>query len=95
MSFSIALASVGPWNESGGAVRLIRPLSSRPVISSLVDAGEISRIPSGIATDRATGIVSAEAHSPAMQVAPSSDILRAADIKLTDCDGRVQEGVYR
>src|SRR5436190_23549450 len=85
-SFSIALASVGPWNESGGAVRLMRPLSSRPVISSLVEEGEISRMPSGIATDLAVGMVSAEAQAPAMQLAPSSDILRAAD---TAADGSV------
>src|SRR5436189_5873399 len=78
-SLSIALASVGPWNESGGAVRLMRPLSSRPVISSLVEAGEIWRIPSGMVTDLAVGIVSAEAQAPAMHEAPSSDILRAAD----------------
>ena len=71
--------SVGPWNESGGAVRLTSPSSSRPVISSLVDAGEISSTPSGIATDSAVGIVSAEAHAPAMQLALSdSTILRAA-----------------
>src|SRR3954452_24556674 len=85
-SLSIALASVGPWNESGGAVRLRRPLSSRPVISSLVDAGEISRIPSWIATDLAVGMVSAEAQAPAMHEAPSSDILRAAE---TAADGSV------
>ena len=73
------LASVGPWKVSGGAVRLTSPSSSRPVISSLVDAGEICRTPSGIATDSAVGIVSAEAHAPAMQLAPSeSTILRAA-----------------
>src|SRR5256885_4352100 len=90
--FSIVLARVGFWNESGGAVRLRRPLLSSGVISSLVDAGEISRTPSGIATDRATGIVSDEAHSPAIQLAPSSTILRAAD---TDESGLVSESSVR
>ena len=76
-SSSRYLASVGPWNESGGAVRLTKPLSSRPVISSEVDAGEISRTSSGIVTDSAVGIVSADAQAPAMQLAPSeSTILR-------------------
>ena len=68
-------ASVGPWNLSGGAVRLTRPSSSRSVISSLVDAGEISRTPSRIVTERAVGIVSAEAQAPAMHEAPSVDHL--------------------
>ena len=73
------LASVGPWNESGGAVLLTRPSSSSPVISSLVDAGEISTASSGIATDSAVGIVSADAQAPAIQLAPSeSTNLRAA-----------------
>ena len=72
------MASVGPWNLSGGAVRFTSPLSSRPVISSLVEAGEIWRIPSGIVTDCAVGIVSADAQAPVMQVAPSeSTSLRA------------------
>ena len=78
-SSAIASASVGPWNESGGAVRLIRPLSSRPVISSLVEAGEISSTPSRIETERATGIVTDDAQEPAMQLAPSPTSLRAAE----------------
>ena len=50
-----------------------------PVISSLVDAGEISRTPSGIATDWAVGIVSFDAQAPVMQLALSeSTSLRAA-----------------
>src|SRR3954447_11903271 len=76
---AIALASVGPWNESGGEVRFTRPSSSRSVISSLVEAGEICRTPSGIETDCAVGIVSADAHAPVRQLAPSeSTSLRAA-----------------
>ena len=76
---SIVLASVGPWNESGGDVRFTSPSSLREVISSLVEAGEICKTPSGIETDWAVGIVSAEAHAPVMQLALSeSTILRAA-----------------
>ena len=44
------------------------------MISSLVDAGEISTTSSGIATDSAIGIVSADAQAPAMQLAPSATI---------------------
>ncbi len=47
------------------------------MISSLVDEGEIWRTPSRIVTERAVGIVSAEAHAPAMHEAPSSTMLRA------------------
>jgi hypothetical protein len=73
-------AKVGPWRASGGAVRFISPSgSSRPVISSLVEAGEICSTPSRDDTDSKVGIVSADAHAPAMQLASSdSTILRAA-----------------
>src|SRR5918992_2125032 len=70
-SSSTKFASVGPWNESGGDVRLTNPSSSRPVISSEVADGEISGISSGTETDSPLGIVSAEPHGPAMQLAPS------------------------
>ena len=49
------------------------------MISSLVEAGEISSTPSLIDTERATGIVTDEAHEPAMQLAPSPTSLRAAE----------------
>ena len=76
---AIVLASVGPWNESGGDVRLTSPSSSRSVISSAVEAGEICSTPSGIDTDWAVGIVSDEAQAPVMQLALSeSTSLRAA-----------------
>src|SRR4051794_23375913 len=75
----IASASVGPWNESGGTVRFMRPLSSSGVISSLVEAGEICSTPSLIETERATGIETDDAQEPAMQLAPSETSLRAAD----------------
>ena len=65
------LARVGPWNESGGEVRLTKPSSSRPVISSEVADGEISGTSSGTETDSPLGIVSAEPQGPAMQLAPS------------------------
>ena len=66
------VASVGPWNESGGDVRLTKPSSSRPVISS---PGRGRRDQRDLLGDRRptrrSGSSSAEPHGPEMQLAPS------------------------
>ena len=73
------LASVGPWNESGGDGPVDQPVVVEIRDLVAVEAGEICSTPSGIDTDWAVGIVSDEAQAPVMQLALSeSTSLRAA-----------------